>query len=632
MTAFPPESLLGRYHGWGRAWGDRWYDPAARLLAFSGPARDGSGPGQHMTRDSLYYARVLLDGRREEDTGKATGIIEAVLATQVTREGSPVRGNFPWAAEAPEEKVWDPNWACFNAQTMLELLHWHAPRLPDGTVGRLERALALCAAHDLERWVSPAYTNIALLTSVCLAAGGDWLRDPALAAAGREKLQEVRACVNATRAFDEYNSPTYAAVNLRALASLLGFLRDEEPLAAARDLWRLQWTLLLERVHVRTGQLAGPHGRAYARDMLRSTHGLVKFQLHRALGDRWPLGLESDVTPSDLFPALIVADPDCPPEVLNAWQHKSWTGTVTGIVDSTSVAIGLPEVRRFPPFWRSRAGRDAWARLIESKGEPLTPAFRGVTQRITSFLGERFCLGTASAETQGDQAAPLIGHWPQAGRNTHGNYVAALALRERDGRLEYLPGGVLCFAQHEGRALGLLRFEASPEERADPDEAKALLAFQINADAKAEAIVLGARREGEVTFEQGIILRAEGMLAGIRVLRARVPGAKVSAVLRDLPAPHGPPEGEYGAHLLLEPLRVGRGDEAYVAFAFEMTPDLGASSVSALATRLAAPRVAASGGPDGWIRLAWGAGLSLETSTRVLDCRGFLTPEGEVRT
>src|SRR5687768_6149973 len=119
-----PEAISRRYTRISRSFGDAQYDPASRLLRFTGFVRSWRGPECHMTRDSLYYARILLDGRDPAELDRACGIIEAVLGTQVTREGSAVRGNFPWAAEDKEEEIWDPNWACFNAQTIIEILHW----------------------------------------------------------------------------------------------------------------------------------------------------------------------------------------------------------------------------------------------------------------------------------------------------------------------------------------------------------------------------------------------------------------------------------------------------------------------------------------------------------------------------
>ncbi len=624
------ESLRHRYYAISRTWGEAQYDPAARLLRFTGFLRSWAGPDKHMTRDSLYFARILLDARADADNARAAGIIEAVLAAQVTREGSPVRGNFPWAAEDAEDQVWDPNWACFNAQTLLELLHWHSTRLPEAVTRAMETALALCAAHDRKRWVSPAYTNIALLSALSMAAGGDWLKERKYSTAGREKLAEVAACIAPTGAFDEYNSPTYAAINLRTLASLLAFLRDDASRELVTKLWRMHWRSLLERTHAPTGQLAGPYGRAYGRDMLRHSHGIVKYQLHRALGAAFPLGVDADGLASELFPALLLPDPDAPADLVEAWKAADLPRTVTALIDSCSHGTGLPEERRFPPYWRAVAGPGRWAALIESKGAPATPGFRGRVQRTTTHLTSRWCLGTVSADGQGDQTVPLIAHWPQPGRSDRADYFAALGCREKDGALEYLPGAVFAQAQHEGRVLGVMRFEPDPEDRTLPRAVRACLAFQMNADAAPEIVAHGAGGTG-VDFRKGVIFRASGMLAGVRVLQARVPGAAVTGAIRDLAAPHGHPEGETGAHLLLDPVSLTLGQEAYVAYAVEIGEEGAGGGVAGLVQRLMSARVAADDGPDGWIRLVWGSTLALETSTRVLDCRGWLTDEGGVR-
>ena len=622
------ESLRGLYLRIGRGWGEANYDPAARLLNFTGFVRAWGGPGTHMTRDSLYFARILLDTRDETQVARAGGIVEAVLDTQVTRDGSPCRGNFPWCAEDPEEKVWDPNWACFNAQTLIELLRRHGSRVPPPLAARMERSLALCCEHDLARWVSPAYTNIALLTAHGLACGGDWLRDRRMAEAGRAKLQETADCVAAAGAVSEYNSPTYAGVVLRTLASLLAHVRDAESRELASGLWRRQWAELVRRMHAATGQLAGPHGRAYGRDMQRHTHGLVKFYLHRTCGPAFPLGVEADGSASDLFPALMADDPDCPLDVVALARALRLPRTERQPVDACVTPGALPAFRRHPPSWRQPGDPDKWAALTANKGRPGVPGFTGAVQSITTYLEDRFCLGTVNAETQGDQAAPLVAHWPGA-ESGRACYFVGLALRvQEDGALAYLPGGVLCCAQDERRVLGLLRFELDPEDRTPPAARRAALAFHVGRDAAPEVLAPGGTGD-DLRLDQGAIIRAGGQLVGIRVLRARVPGARARGRLCERPAPHAHAEGEVGVHLALEPLALVEGQAAFVAFALEFAPASASGGEAALLERLRAARVAES--PEGTVRLAWGSTLGLETSSRVLDCKGWLTREGMVR-
>lgn len=625
-----PESIVRRYTRISRSFGDAQYDPAAKLLRFTGFVRAWRGPECHMTRDSLYYARILLDGRDPAELEKACGIVSAVLATQVTREGSPVRGNFPWAAEDQEAEVWDPNWACFNAQTIIEILHWHEIRLPADLIAKLTEALRLCAAHDLERWVSPAYTNIALLTAACLGGTGERLRDDALLEAGRKKLREFEACVTPCNAFDEYDSPTYAAVNFRALATLALMIRDPEIRDTAERMTRKLWRMTLERLHPPTGQFSGPHGRAYGRDMLRHSHATLKYYLHREMPDEIRMGIESDGSASDLFPGLMILDPNCPDDLEESWRNGPKERTIVRLVDSCSRS-GLPEVRRFPPFWRSRAGAEAWAELVSSKADPTAAGFTGTVQRTTTHIGARFCLGSVTAEGMGDQAAPILGHWPHAERLDAANYLSVSVLRERKGKLEYLPGGVLCSAQDGGRILGMMRFEADPEDRTWPDEAGVRLAVQVNADANPEVVAHATEKDGTPRLGGGAVIKAAGMLIGVRMIQVRVPGARIRATVEDRPAPHAHAEGELGLQLCLEPVKLAPGDEAFVAFALEMCDEGTEGGLGGLIARLGSARVSGDRNRDGWVRLVWGGRLSLETSTKVMDVKGWLTGDGEVR-
>jgi hypothetical protein len=621
------DEVWWKYHRAGKAWGEGKLDPAVHLLHFDRFLKSWK-PGVHMTRDSLYFGRVLLDGGEPADLPRAEKVIQAVLDTQVKREGSPAQGNFPWGAEDREEEIWDPNWACFHAQTLLEILHWHGSRINPGLKQGAEAALELCGRHDLKRWVSPAYTNIGLLTSLCLACGGDWLQDPALSQAGRDKLKEVLECVEACGALDEYNSPTYAAVNLHTLGSLLLFLKDEESLVRAEKIWRMQWRSLLVKLHLPSGQLAGPYGRAYGRDMLRHTHAQVKFCLARSLGKGWPIGVEADGSTNDLFPALLVNDPLCPPGLVREFESLALPRLETEVVDS-AVPEGILPLRRHPAFWRARRDRKAWAALIANKGRAAAAGFPGQLQQTSTWLDRDFCLGTVNAECMGDQSVPLIAHWPLPGHQDRANYLAALVLKKDDDKLQNLGGGVLCLAQDKGRVLGLMRFELEEawpgDERLPPSAKEAALGFHFNMEAT-PALAAGGPEFDLRSFRQGLVFRSHGILIGLRLLEAQIPGARLSVDSGKGSAPHAHPEGEWFLHLGIQPLQVKLGDHAWAAFALEIVPE-GEATPEVLLEALKKAAVLPS---DGSIRLEWGPEFSLQTTMRLLENRSWMEPAGAV--
>ena len=61
----------------------------------------------------------------------------------------------------------------------------------------------------------------------------------------------------------EWNSPTYGAVDLRALKLLADLTRDEATRIRARTAAARLGLSVALRIHAATGRLAGPHGRAY---------------------------------------------------------------------------------------------------------------------------------------------------------------------------------------------------------------------------------------------------------------------------------------------------------------------------------------------------------------------------------
>ena len=602
------EALWIGYHRLGKAWGESRYDPEARLL------RDVTSGG-HLPVESLFFARVLLDSR-EPGEARAGEIVIAALDADALAAAE----HGPAAAQA-----------------MLELVNWHGERLGRTVTVRVEEALASCAEAEASRRhadAAPGSDSRALLSALALGVGGELLRNDRFFTAGREKLAAIHDRVSATGEFAEYNSPCRAAENLRALSSWLAFTRDGGCRSLAEGLWRIQWRNLLDRAHLPSGQLAGPHGQAMGRDMLRHTGGPVKFYLRRALGPAWPLGREADGTAGDFFPALMVRDPDCPEDLKSGW----WSPVEAGPVIDRAI--------------QDRAL--VWT--VET-----APGPGGRARKATTYLGRKYCLGTVSVETLTDRRAPVIAHWPKvplpagpqvpplagpqvpppggpqvpplAGprqdRHDAANYLAVLALREDEGRLACLPGAVLCTAQSAGRVLGLLRFGLDPAGGLPPPSGSACLAFQINNDASPELIFSGSPRSGSLGLSHGVVLRARGgVLCGIRIIRARVPG-RLSEALRVLPAPCAHPEGETGIHLIFGPVVLEPESEAYIAFALEVCEEADGGGIAGLVERLHGARLSREMGDR--VRLAWGSSLSLETSTRVLEFGSWRTRQGEVR-
>lgn len=419
-------------------------------------------------------------------------------------------------------------------------------------------------------------------------------------------------------------------MNFRALASLFLFLPEGEPREMTERLWRFQWKDTLDHIHLPTGQLAGPHGRAYGRDMLRHTHGCLKFHVHQEFPDIFPLGVEADGGSSDLHPALITADPPCPADLAESFRTARAPRAVVRVVDSCDFAVGLAECRKQPPFWKARGTAAGWDLQIQSKGNPRDPSFRGAVKKTTTWLGPRICLGTVNVEAMGFQSAPLIAHWPQTGRSDRANFFTAMVLARFEGNDSYLPGGVLCLAQSRTRVLGLLRFEADAEDGAFPSAPEALLAFQVNLDSGPEVRVDGRRGAKAIPPGGVATIEADGVCAAVRLLAADVPGAEVSGVIGSVADPYGVKEGGAGFFHRISPLRLAAGQSAFVAFALELAESADCGGATGLAESLRSAPVRVEKSPPGRVRLDWDGFCRLEASTLVAEAHYCLTPEGAV--
>jgi hypothetical protein len=126
------------------------------------------------------------------------------------------------------------------------------------------------------------YTNIFLLDVHNGILGGQLLGDQELIQRGVGRLQDWLERTQSDGAPHEFNSPTYSAVQIIALAAIVQFAEDAAIRRLAVEAERLLWTHVARHFHVPTQQLAGPH-RAYRHDV--TAHRLLKVLLYKILGD-----------------------------------------------------------------------------------------------------------------------------------------------------------------------------------------------------------------------------------------------------------------------------------------------------------------------------------------------------------
>ncbi|MFE0149181.1 hypothetical protein ACFWY5_18690 [Nonomuraea sp. NPDC059007] len=336
---------------------DERYDPAARMpwrLSRSNGyhTRIPAGTRVHETRESTDYALALLRAGRVD---RAREVLAAVTALQVTDPLDEHYGIWGYFLEEPPHAMGpaDWNWADFIGVRLAQVLAVHGDVLDGGVAAALRHA----AMSIFRRNVGPRYTNIALLGSVTAAAAGELLPEPFLLEYGRAKLTALLAL----DAFAEYNSPAYSPFLLEIAERARLVVTDREFLDGVERLRERVWGAVAERFHPGTGQLAGPHARAYD-DWLRP-------ELTRYLAEQTgvPIGQRAGVPEGDPTPRLMPGLA-CPPYLVERFR-----------------ALPADPVRVRTVFDGETAG--------------------------TTWLTEDACLGSVNEEFAWVQRRPLLGYW-----------------------------------------------------------------------------------------------------------------------------------------------------------------------------------------------------------------------------
>jgi hypothetical protein len=288
----------------------------------------------HTPRGTLAYAHVLL---RAGDARRAERAIRSVLALQETRPQDAHYGNFRWRLE--ELCVRDLNGVEFMLDELIELAREHSATLSGGIVEEMRTAIALGLAEIDRLDVHPSYTNIALSDIANSVLGGELLDEARHVARGARKLDEWIAFTNASGAPHEFNSPTYAAVDILRLAAVVRHTRDRRVAVEARIAEERLWLHVAAHYHPGLAQLAGPHSRSYY-DGWTGAGGYLKLVLWKLLGDE-ALRRETPYAPrtrEEMHIGVALAELHCPDYVERWLREKRYPFDAREITDA---ALGI---------------------------------------------------------------------------------------------------------------------------------------------------------------------------------------------------------------------------------------------------------------------------------------------------
>lgn len=450
------------------AWLDGQWDAAAGLvLAPSGSIYEQpyAGGTAHLVRESAQYALGLLMRRAPGDVARARQALDAVLRQQFDVPGQPYHGTWRRAPEEPapppNPRQWedyDPNWREFIGTALALALIEYAELLPGDLIARIDASLRLAIQGTLARSISADYTNIALMCVFLLHYGGERFNEPGWLRHAEELAAEIHRRFATNTAFPEYNSPTYYAVDLYALALWRHYaaapLLRELGAAMEASLWRD----IARFYHIGLHNLCGPYDRSYGMDMRRYVAGLGMWiwlavgrahapfpDLEQPLEHAWDFAAAATyVLPGARIPADALSHfsaftgerqferviATAPRRVASAWLGA---GVMLGAEDAAGQRPASGQFHPATLHWRDPLGQVCWLRA--RSGAPLDAwATRGRLEIVCAARNTQPITFEIDAPAL-DLAAIQAGRWQLPGLTIAVTTSTVLASATRTGGL-----------------------------------------------------------------------------------------------------------------------------------------------------------------------------------------------------
>ena len=271
-----------------------------------------TGAWVHGTRISISYAVHLLRTGDNELKRRAFDIIAKILSLQDTNPYSATYGIWSWLYEEPLDKMSPPdwNWADFIGAALGHVLKEFGSELPDDLRRKTEAGIGHAAWSIFRRNMQPHYTNIAIMGCVVTAVAGEMLNESRLLDYARIRLKAFYDYTMEQGGLNEYNSPCYTFVALHEFERIIQLVDDPDIIACAEKLRRYVWKCLAEHYHPATGQLAGPHSRAYSDLLKQGTKSYLEWAV---------FGQDIGTFEYDQVEETVIPLP-CPDEYVNRFQ------------------------------------------------------------------------------------------------------------------------------------------------------------------------------------------------------------------------------------------------------------------------------------------------------------------------
>ena len=169
-----------------------------------------------------------------------------------------------------------------SMQILLKYEHLLEPSAQAFLNQYLEDHLGDMVASDLD-FIS-INDNFPALATMSILLGGERFHKPKLYALGVNRLRQLEALLMRRGFTSEFNSPTYTAIQLLAIAEIANYAQDPTVVALAKWCEQQIWGDIILHYHTTLQQMVGPYSRAYTVDSMASLHQ-AEFLLYAAFGD-----------------------------------------------------------------------------------------------------------------------------------------------------------------------------------------------------------------------------------------------------------------------------------------------------------------------------------------------------------
>lgn len=395
------------------------YDPQAHLIRL--PVMSHTNAlGTFMVRESSWYALGLLMRDQRDDRARAAVLLETVLKQQYLTPGTKWFGTFKRSPEDPEPAAgtrdftaFDPNWRQFIGTTFEIILQEYSDRISPELRTQLNHSLDNVVDGELqEHRLPPYYSNIALMQGALL----DWVAEHHNRADVKQQAadwtHEVARLFHQHESFSEYNSPTYAGIDLCGLALWRAYGSTPEMRHEGVVMEAALWNNIADFYQPALRNISGPYDRSYGMDMesyVAPTGVWLRSVLDAAHAPLPPISSSTNhVTDVWIAPIVATLGAVIPAQAMAKLKSFGGEHLVTARIDEKRVAtawIGTNAIwggeatsrsrsvgpaSQFHPAtvqWRTPTGSIGWVQLASAPPLDVTADRGGLTVETTGDVG-----------------------------------------------------------------------------------------------------------------------------------------------------------------------------------------------------------------------------------------------------